>query len=74
MKRFEGLENDINYINFIGTRDRMIAMLKDDNFDVDRVKFMLWYLDEQRSKLDELVAFNYCKDKEKNGVSDDASK
>ena len=69
MKRFEGLENDINYINFIGTRDRMIAMLKDDNFDVDRVKFMLWYLDEKRSELDELVAFNYCKEK-KDGEKD----
>ena len=34
-------------------------MLEDDYFDVDKVKFTLWYLDEERHKLDELKAHRY---------------
>lgn len=57
--RFEGLENEFLYKNYLGIKQRITEMLEDDYFDVDKVKFTLWYLDEERHKLDELKAHRY---------------
>ena len=43
-------------------------MLEDDYFDVDKVKFTLWYLDEERHKLDELKAHRYVERMQKKEV------
>ena len=58
-RRFEGLEDEFLYKNYQGIKQRITEMLADDYFDVDKVKFTLWYLDEERHKLDELKAHRY---------------
>lgn len=58
-RRFEGLEDEFLYKNYLGIKQRITEMLEDDYFDVDKVKFTLWYLDEERHKLDELKAHRY---------------
>lgn len=58
-RRFEGLEDEFLYKNYVGIKQRITEMLEDDYFDVDKVKFTLWYLDEERHKLDELKAHRY---------------
>lgn len=45
-RRFEGLEDEFLYKNYLGIKQRIAEMLEDDYFDVDKVKFTLWYLDE----------------------------
>lgn len=57
--RFEGLEDEFLYKNYLGIKHRIAEMIEDDYFDVDKVKFTLWYLDEERHKLDELKAHRY---------------
>lgn len=58
-RRFEGFEDEFLYKNYLGIKQRITEMLEDDYFDVDKVKFTLWYLDEERHKLDELKAHRY---------------
>ena len=57
--RFAGLEDEFIYKNYLGIKQRITEMLEDDYFDVDKVKFTLWYLDGERHKLDELKAHRY---------------
>lgn len=55
-ERFRGLEDQFIYKNYIGIKSRIAEMIDDDFFNVNRVQFALWYLDEERHKLDELKA------------------
>ena len=64
-ERYKEIENEFLYKNYLGIKRRITEMLADDYFDVDRVKFMLWYLDEERHKLDELKVHKYMEQLEK---------
>ena len=64
-ERYKEIESEFLYKNYLGIKRRITEMLADDYFDVDRVKFMLWYLDEERHKLDELKVHKYMEQLEK---------
>ena len=59
MERWKGLENDITYLDYVDTRERIINILNDDNSHIDTmyISVLVDILSNTRRTLDKIKEY-----------------